>query len=84
MKELCLAVNGEHLPSTFNRGTRLLDAAFATAGINCTSATIFQKNRGVGDHRCFVLDFHSASMIGDVFPQVVPAAGRKLTEEERH
>ncbi len=40
---------------------------FATAEINCASATILQKNGGVGDHRCFVLGFHSASMIGDVF-----------------
>jgi len=84
MQEQCLAVNGEHLPPTFNRGSPPLDAAFATAGINCASATIFQKNRGVGDHRCFVLDFQSTSVIGDVFPRVVPAAGRKLTENERH
>ena len=84
MKEQCLAVNGERLPATFNRGTRPLDAAFATAGINCISATIFQKHGGVGDHRCFVLDFHSESVVGDVFPRVVPAAGRKLTEQESH
>ena len=40
MQEQCLAVNGERLPPTFNRGSRPLDAVFATAGINCASATI--------------------------------------------
>ncbi len=84
MKDQCLVVSGECLPSTFNQGTCLLETVFATAGINCASATIFQKNGGVGDHCCFVLDFHSMSMIRYVFPRVVPAAGCKLTEEEHH
>jgi len=84
MTEQCLAVNGEKLPPTFNRGSRPVDGVYATAGIDCVSATIFQKYGGVGDHRCFALDFKSVSMIGDVFPRVVPPAGRKLTENERH
>ncbi len=84
MKEQCFTVNGQRLPATFVQGSRPLDTAFATAVINCMNATIFQKHVGVGDHRCFVLDFHSESVVGDVFPHIVPAAGRKLTEQESH
>ncbi len=75
MSEQCLLVNGKKLPPTFNQGSRPIDSIFETAGVSCVNATIFQNHSSVGDHRCFSLDFKSESVIGDVFPRVVPAAG---------
>ena len=46
--------------------------------MDCTNACILPRYVGVGDHRCFILDFTSASLVGDVFPKVVTAKGRKL------
>jgi len=33
---------------------------------------------GIGDHKCFILDFTSVSLLGDVFPKVVTSKGWKL------
>ena len=85
MSEQCLLATGQKLPPTFSSGgTKPIDGVFATAGINCVNATIFEKYGGVGDHRLFALDIASVSMIGNVFPRVVPPVARKLTENERH
>ena len=77
MLEQCLLATGQKLPPTFSRGgTKPIDDVFATAGINCVNATIFEKYGGMGDHRLFALDIVSASTIGDVFPRVVPPVAR--------
>ena len=84
MKEQCRQVTGQKLPGTHVRGTKPIDGIYATTGVVCLNAKLLQKYRGVGDHRCFIVDFSSSSVIGDVFPRVVPAAGRKLTDNDRH
>ncbi len=33
---------------------------------------------GVGDHRVFMIDITSASMMGDIFPWILPASGQLL------
>ena len=65
--------------ATFTRGSRPLDGAYGTAGVECTGATILPKFCGARDHRVFILDFDSASLIGDVFPNVQMPAARNLT-----
>jgi hypothetical protein len=59
-------------------GTVLIDAIFATAGIKCINAYILPHKGGVGDHRCFILDFTSSSVIGRKFPNIVHCSARKL------
>ena len=78
MSEQCRKITGKPIPPTYVRGSRPIDAVFATSGIVCRNASILAKYGGVGDHRCFILDFSSVSMLGSVFPRIVPPAGRKL------
>ena len=78
MSEQCLKTNGVKLPGTFVTGTQPIDGCFATAGVECTNTCILPRYVGIGDHRCFILDFTSASLLGDVFPKIVTAKGRKL------
>jgi len=78
MSEQCLKTNGQPLPPTFVTGSRPIDAVYATAGVDSIHATILAKKAGVGDHRVFILDFTSESILGSVFPRVVKASARKL------
>ena len=64
MKEQCLLTNKVKLPATFVTGSRPIDAVFATRGVETINASILQKYGGVGDHRCFLLDFSSESVLG--------------------
>jgi len=78
MKEQCLLKTGERLPNTFITGTRPIDGVFATSGIEILYAGLLPKYGGVGDHRAFILDFTTASVLGTSFPRVLPHQGRKL------
>ena len=78
MSEQVLKTKGRKLPPTHVLGSRPIDAVFATSGVVCKNAFILQKYGGVGDHRCFILDFCTVSMLGSAFPRVVPPAARKL------
>ena len=78
MTEMCLKTTGQPIPPTHLTGSRPIDAVFATSGVVCSNACILQKYGGVGDHRCFILDFTSASVLGDSFPNVVPPSARNL------
>jgi len=78
MKEVCHLTTGIPLPPTHNRGTVPIDAVFGTVGLMVTSVALFPSRTGVGDHRVFLIDVSSDSILGDVFPRVIPAAGRLL------
>jgi hypothetical protein len=66
---------GIPLPPTHNRGTVLINAVFGTAGLMVTSVALLPSRSGVGNHRVFLIDVSSNSIMGDVFPRVIPAAG---------
>jgi hypothetical protein len=74
----CLQCTGMHIPSTFRDDTAPIDAIFATLVIECINAYILPHKGGVGDHRCFILDFTSSSVIGTKFPNIVRCSPRKL------
>jgi len=78
MTEQCLSHTGHRLPATFVTGTRPIDAVYATQGIETLNVGLLPKFGGVGDHRCFILDFKSASVMGQKLPRVLPPKGRKL------
>ena len=78
LTEQCLLVNGKPLPATHVSGRLPIDGCFATAGITCVNASILPEHGGIGDHRLFVLDFTSDSVIGSDFPRVQRAPARKL------
>ena len=64
MTEQCLKTTKHYLPATFDGGSISIDTVFATAGIVCVNACLLTKYGGIGDHRSFILDFTSASVIG--------------------
>jgi hypothetical protein len=74
----CLQCTGMHIPPTFRDGTAPIDAIFATSGIECINAYILPHKGGVGDHRSFILNFTSSSVIGTKFPNIVCYSARKL------
>jgi hypothetical protein len=74
----CLQCTGVHIPPTFRDGTIPINATFATAGIECVNAYILPHKGGVGDHRCFIVDFTSSSIIGTKFPNIVQCSAQKL------
>jgi len=65
--EQCLGCTGKHIPPTFRDGIMPIDAVYATAGIECVNAYILPHKVGIGDHRCFIIDFSSSSVIGTRF-----------------
>jgi hypothetical protein len=77
-KEMCHHHTGLYLPPTFRAGSIPIDGIFATSGIECVNVTLLPRLGGVGDHRCFIIDFSSESVIGTDFPNIVRVASRKL------
>jgi hypothetical protein len=77
-KEMCHHHTGINLPPTFRTGSIPIDGIFATSGIECVNVTLLPHLAGVGDHRCFIIDFSSESVIGTDFPNIVRVASRKL------
>ena len=47
-------------------------------GIECINAYIFPHKGGVGNHRCFILNLTSSSVISTKFPNIVRCSARKL------
>jgi hypothetical protein len=78
LSKQCLQCMGMHVPPTFRDGTVPIDAFFATSGIECINAYILPHKGGVGDRRCFILDFTSSSVIGMKFPTIVHCSARNL------
>ena len=77
-REICHHHTGLYLPPTFRTGSIPIDGIFATSGIECINVTLLPHLGGVGDHRCFIIDFSSSSVIGTDFPNIVRVASRKL------
>jgi hypothetical protein len=70
---------GLHRPPTFRDGTVLIDAVFAKPGIECVNEYILPHKGGVGNHRCFILDFTSSSVIGTKLPNIVRCSAQKTS-----
>ncbi len=66
------------IPLTFRTGNAPIDGIFATPGIECINILILPHYGGVGNHRCFIVDLSSASLIGMAFPNILWCAARKL------
>ncbi len=69
---------GIPISPTFQTGSIPIDGIFASPGIECINIFLLPHLGGVGDHRCFIIDFSSNSMIGTLFPNIVRCASRKL------
>ena len=54
----------QRLAATHFRGSKPIDAVWATQDIKVTRACVMPCGYGVGNHRVFVIDFALCSMIG--------------------
>ena len=74
MIEMCCRTTGVQLPSTHIWGRMPIEAVYATSGLGCAAVTLLASREGIGDHRVFLFDIKSNSLLGDVFPWVIPIA----------
>ncbi len=76
--ELCQKHTGILIPLTHRKGSAPIDGIFATPGITCVNAFILPQYGGVSNHRCFIINLTSESLIGTSFPNIVHCSARKL------
>jgi hypothetical protein len=78
MYKLCQQITGIPLPHTHYWGTIPIDCIYSAAGIDGVAVALLPSWIGMGDHRVFIVDVMSLSMMGDIFLHVLSAAGRLL------
>jgi hypothetical protein len=72
---------GRWLGATFFRGRKPIDATWATRDFDVAHACIMPVGYRVGDHRLFVVNLSTASVIGTCPPKIVwPALHRLNTK----
>lgn len=78
MSEVVGDFTGQRLGATYFRGSKPIDAVWATKDIEVTGASVMPAGYGIGDHRLFIVDFTLESLIGNAPPKIVRAAARRL------
>ena len=78
MKEVVGSFTNEPLGATFFRGSKPIDGVWATSDVVVTGACVMPVGYGVGDHRMFVVDFLTSSLVGSTPPRIVRAGARRL------
>jgi hypothetical protein len=79
MSEMCFWTTGILLPPTHARGSTPIIIVYGTAGLFCSSVALLPGRVGVGDHRVFIVNILPETILGNVFPRVIPAARQLLT-----
>jgi hypothetical protein len=80
----CFQCSSIHISPTFRDGSIPINAIFATASIECINAYILPHKGGMGNHRCFIVDFTSSSIIGTKFSNIVRCSAQKLHCKSTH
>ena len=65
-------------PNTFIRGSRQIDGAWVTPGLDVQSACFLPFFLGIGDHRGILLDISKASLIGGTSRSIARPSTRRL------
>ncbi len=78
MSEVVGTHTGDLLGATFFRGSRPIDAVWATTDLVVVGACVMPCGYGIGDHRLFVIDFLTSSLVGDSPLKVLRPAARRL------
>ncbi len=63
MKEVVGSYTGKKIGLTFFRGQLPIDRIWATSDITIANACIMPAGYGIGDHRLFVIDIHTSTLI---------------------
>ena len=69
---------GKKIGATFLEGTKPIDGVWVTSDVVIIGACVIPAGYGIGDHRLFVLDFLTLSLIGHDPPKIVRATARRL------
>ena len=69
---------GRPLGATFFRGTAPIDGVWCSPDIQIVGASLMPVGYGIGDHRLFVVDFLTRSLLGATPPKVLLPAARRL------
>jgi hypothetical protein len=78
MREVVGQFTGKELGATHFRGSKPIDAVWATPDITVVGACVMPCGFGVGDHRMFVIDFKTESLIGAAPPRIIRSGARRL------
>ena len=69
---------GKKIGATFFRGTKPIDGVWVTSDVVMIGACVMPAGYRIGDHRLFVLEFLTLSLIGHDPPKIVRAAASCL------
>ena len=78
MTEVVGAHTGKKLGATYFRGSKPIDAIWATSDVSIASACVMPVGFGIGDHRLFVVDVLINSLVGIDPIRVVRPQARRL------
>ena len=78
MKEVVGDFTGVPIGPTYFRGSKPIDAIWATSDVDVVGACIMPAGFGIGDHRVFVVDFRASSLIGLEPKKIVRPQARRL------
>jgi hypothetical protein len=78
MREVVGDFTGKQLGATFFRGSSPIDAVWATPDVEIVGACVMPCGFGIGDHRLFVIDIRTDSLVGEKPPRIIRASARRL------
>ena len=84
LKEVVGDFTGSQIGATYFRGSKPIDAVWATNDLQVVGACVMPAGYGIGDHRMFVVDFRLDSIVGVTPPKIVRLAARRLNTKIPH
>jgi len=78
MKEVVGEITARQLGATYFRGSEPIDGVWTTGDITVTNACVMPVGFGVGDHRLFIINFATTTLVGSATTTVVRPALRRL------
>jgi hypothetical protein len=84
MKEVVGSYTGKKIGPTFFRGQLPINGIWATSNITIANACIMPAGYGIGDHRLFVINIHTSTLIGTAPPRARRTASRRLNTRLPH
>jgi len=84
MIEAVRRYTGEKIGPTYYRGQLPIDRIWTTPDVTVSKACIMPAGYGIGDHRLFIINLHTASLVGPGPPRERCAASRRLNTHLPH
>ena len=84
MVEAVGAYTGKKIGPTYFRGQTPIDGIWTTPDITIANACVMPAGYGIGDHRMFIVDIHTSSLVGVGLPRERRTASRRLNTRLPH